>query len=67
MTVTTPEAQPATTEPMIERPASDDAARRKQIKWLATKVALDALRGELRAVIASTMQPSHVSIWTRAR
>jgi hypothetical protein len=41
--------------------------QRQQIKWLATEAALYALRGELRAVIASTMQPTHASIWTRAR
>jgi hypothetical protein len=41
--------------------------QRQQIKWPAAEVALDALRGEVRAVVASTMQPTHVSIWTRAR
>jgi hypothetical protein len=30
------------------------------------EVELDSLSGELRAVVADTMLPSHVSLWLRA-
>jgi hypothetical protein len=33
---------------------------------LRDEVALDSLSGELRAVVAETMQPAHVSIWLKA-
>ena len=34
---------------------------------LRNQVALDAIAGELRAVVAETMQPGHVSLWVRGR
>ena len=33
---------------------------------LRDQVALDSLSGELRTVVAETMQPAHVSLWLRA-
>jgi hypothetical protein len=32
---------------------------------LREQVELDALAGELRAVVADTMEPAHVSLWRR--
>jgi hypothetical protein len=34
---------------------------------MRNQVALDALAGELRTVVAETMQPTHVSLWVRGR
>ncbi len=34
---------------------------------MRNQVALDAIAGELRAVVAETMQPGHVSLWVRGR